>query len=268
MTLSIDHESLRILANMEEPMSLDHIKRIAALNSPLANFLKPFATDEFYHRKWDFDGNAVIDDFWSFDADASATGFAAPITQLQGGAVQGATGVTDNGGLAMIGQPILRGDEIVIMKARFKVSAVTGLSFEVGLVDAVTDRTLPVISDIDTPANGSNGASDLAVVHMDTDQTLATMAFAADGSTSGMDCQKTALGTLVPTADTYMKIMVAVYNNTAICIVDGERDYRKTLGPNAVEGGTLLAPWLYFRTRNTTSKTVTVDFVELMGGRG
>lgn len=267
MSLSTEHEGLRLLANMEEPMSLDHIKKIQALNSPLAQFLKPYAIDEFYHRKWDFDGNAILDDFFTLDASPTATEFAPSSPQIRGGALVGTTGTTDNGAVSILGEAVVRGDEVAIMKARFKVSAITSLQFEVGLVDAVTDRKVPVISDVDTPANGSNGAGDLAVIHMDTDQTLATMAFVADGSTSGMDCQKSNLGVLTPTADTFMKVMVAVYGNNAVCIVNGQRTYRKILD-SSIEGGTLLKPWLLFRSRaGSASRTVTLDYVELMGGR-
>lgn len=267
MTLSIDHEGLRLLATMEEPLSLDHLKKIAALNAPLIQFLKPFATDDFYHRKWDFDGDATIDDFWTFDADATATGFAVPSPQQLGGVVTGSTGATDNGALSMFGTPVVKGDNVAIMKARFKVDEVDNLEFEIGFANAITDKTLPAVGDIDTPANGSNGAADIAVVKMDTDQTLKTMSFVVDGSTTGMDCQKSDLGVLTPTADTYMKIMVAVYGDNALCIVNGERAYRKVIS-NCIEGGTLLAPWLYFRCRaGTDAKAPTVDFVEVMGGR-
>jgi hypothetical protein len=265
MTLTIDHESLRLFALHDDPFSLDHIKRIGALNSELANFLKPLSKD-FYHKIWDFDGDALVEPALSFFADANATPFDIPATQELGGIVSGATGTTDNDAISILGPAIVNGDNIAVMRARFKVSAVTSLSFEIGFVNAVTDKTLPVVTDVDTPATG-NGGTDLAVVHMDTDQTLKTMAFVVDGSTSGMNAQKENIGVLTPTADTYMDILVGVYGNNAVCNVNGKRAYRKVLGPDAIEGGTLLRPWLYFRTRTTASRTVKVDRIELFGGR-
>ena len=261
MALS-EHASLKSLAQLASPLSFAHIKLIEPLNGKLASFLKAFAKEDVYCRQWEFDGNAVIDDFWTFDADATATGFAVPATQELAGVLTGATGATDNGALSMIGVPVVSGDKKAYFHTHFSLSAITDVQFEVGLVDAITDRTLPAVSDIDTPANGSNGAADFALVHMDTDQTLQTAALVVDGSTAGMDCTKSNL-LWTPTAATMHCVRIWTDANDVVWEIDHSRTYRKSIS-GEFEGGTLLAPWLYFRTRTTTTRTVKVDMVELM----
>ena len=265
---NVEHRTIKGLGLHDKPLSLSHVKDITPWSSHLANFLKGFASEDVYYRKWDFDGDAVIDDFWTLSADATATGFDQPTTQEHGGIISGATGTTDDGAVSMRGPAVVKGDNRAYLHVHASFSAITSLQFEVGLIDAVTDATLPVVSDVDTPANGSNGAADLVVVHMDTDQTLQTMALVVDGSTSGMNCQKVNFGTLTPTAATMMCFRVFVDGNSVTSIIDNKRAYRKSMGPNAIEGGTLLRPWIFARCRaGSANRTVKVDLVELMGER-
>lgn len=261
MTTVAEHKTLKSTGLHDEPLSFNHIKKWTALNSDLASFLKALANEDVYRRTWDFDGDAVIDDFWTFYEDATATGFTYPSTQELGGILQGATGTTADAGLGMLGQAVLKGDKRAYFHAHLSISAVTEFQCECGLVDAVTDKTLPVVTDVDTPAVG-NGAVDVAVFHIDTDQTLDTAAFVVNGSTSGMADTKSNISTYTPTAATMFCVRIILDENDAYCVVDNKRSQRVSIGGN-VEGGTLLAPWIYVRTRDTTGKTVKVDMVEV-----
>ena len=263
-TTVTEHKTIKGV--VDRAFDFNGLKKVAALNSELAMWMRQMATDKVFYRKWDFEGSALLDDFWTSAADAGATEFGPPATQLLGGVLQGATGTTDNAGIGLYGTPILKGDNRAYLHTRFKLSAVTGFQMEVGFIDAITDATTPVISDVDTPANGSNGAAEIAVVHLDTDQTLTTAALVVDGSTTGMNAAKTNLGTFVPTAATYVDLKMVIDGNDVTVIIDNKRSLRATK-TFAIEGGTLVMPWLYFRTRNTTSKTVDIDLIEIMGER-
>lgn len=261
-----EHKTIKGLGLHDEPLSFSHIKQITPIQSHLANFLKGFASEDVYYRKWDFDGDAIVDDFWIMDGDTGSSLFSPPATQELCGVLSGATGATDNNAISMRGQPVIKGDKRAYMHAHFSLSAVTSVQFEVGLIDAVTDATAPVITDVDTPASG-NGGADIAVIHLDTDQTLTTAAFVCDGSTTGMNCAKTTLSpAFTPTADTMVCVRILVDVNDASLIVDNKRVYYVTKSKN-IEGGTLLMPWLFFRTRVATTRTVKIDMVEIMGER-
>ncbi len=259
-----EHKTIKGVGLHRSPHSFAHVKDITPLNSHLANFLKAFASEDVYYRKWEFDGNALIDDFWTLASDATATDFTVPSPQELGGVLLGSTGATDNGGLSMRGPTVVKGDKRAYLHVHFSVSAITSLQFEIGFIDAITDPKAPVITDVDTPASG-NGASDIAVVHMDTDQTLKTMALVTDGVTTGMACGKVNIGTLTPTAATEMCIRLMVDVNDVSCWVDNQRSYYKGRGPNVIEGGTLLMPWIFFRTRVATNRDVRIHMVEIMG---
>ena len=260
-----DFETLRNLAARGHFMSFDHIREFDKLNSDRAEFLKLLATEDVYRRTFEFDGKDLLDDFWTFDRDTTATSFALPSTKLLGGAISGNTGATDNGAISMRGPLIYKGDNYCGMHVHWKSDVVTNLQFEIGFIDAVTDATLPVITDVDPPASG-NGGADIAVVHMDTDQTLTTMALVADGSTSGMACTKSNIATLAPTAATYQCIRMQLYANHVQVIIDNQRNYWKALREN-VEGGTLVMPWLFWRCRSAAAKAIDIDFVDVWGMR-
>lgn len=247
-----------------DSLSFNHIKQFAALNSELANYLKPFASESAYYRKWDFDGDTVIDDFWTLDADTTATGFAIPAAQELAGVISASSGATAEGAVSMRGPRIFKGDKRAAMHVHFKLDDVVDIQFEMGFVDTLTDWTLPAITDVDTPAAG-NGVGDAALVHLDTDQTLKTMALVGDSSATAV-CTKTDIGTVAPTANTVMCVRVFLDVNDIAVFVDNERAHYKVLS-DGVEGGTLLRPWVYFRTREADAIAPTIDLIELMGER-
>lgn len=205
----------------------------------------------------DFLGDTIDTNNWLLSKDTGATSFA--ISAAANGEAAGATGTTDNDGYSIIGSAIWKGDLNCGFEARVKSSLVAGFQMEIGLIDAATDKTLPVVTDVDTPAVG-NGGGNVAVFHIDTDQTLTTMAVVTDNESA---VAKEDVSTFTPTADTYNTYRIQLTGNGVqwfIFSASGQLLHEGG-GDLAVEGGTLVAPWVYHRTRNTTSKAATIDYI-------
>lgn len=244
------------------PTNILHVPSRAVLRkklggkSPLYEFLDYYAFRSTKFKYFDFLGDTIDLDYWAV-ANSGGTGvanFAAAV--IDGGAIRGNTGTTDNGSQSLVGPIIYSGDRNCGMWARVKFDVVTGQNWEIGFIDAVPGSNGPGVSDIDTPAFT---AADSAVLHRDTDQTLTTMAFATNGSTAGQPDQATTLtGITVPTAAVYMDVIVQLEGNNAYCFVGDTTSGYTTVSHNTdtdghVEGGVLLAPWVYVRTRSTTA---------------
>ena len=148
------------------------------------------------------------------------------------------------------------------------------LARSIGFTDALSDETLPAVTDVDTPATG-NGATDVAVVHLDTDQTLTTAAFVSESTGSAFACQKVNLGTWTPTAATYYTVRVQLATNNAFCKVFDSSDPRRPILvangekglTSALEGGTAVRPHMLFGTRNTSAKVVDIDLIRVWQDR-
>ena len=238
---------------------LDLARVFGSAGGQLAQLLYPLAWEDFVFEKDDFVVSTLNSDMWTLAVDGGTT-FAIPGTRIVGGAVSGATGVADNDGLSIrLNSAILTGNRGGGMACRFRSDTVSGFQFEIGLTDTLTDFTLPGVTDIDTPAVG-NGSTNLAAVHMDTDQTLTTMSFASyDGTTAAKDD----LGTLTPTAATWMTVIVQMIGTTPICIIDRAQEGSAGFGVlNAgISQTALMLPYAYFRTRNTTTKNIDIDYI-------
>jgi hypothetical protein len=215
------------------------------------------------------------DDFFKFDSsiwttatDTGATAFA--FNAQANGAARGSTGTTANNYAGMLGPRIFLGDKLCGVAFRFKISAVTNVNFEMGFVDALTDGTLPAVSDVDVPTVG-NGAGDVAVIHLDTSQTLKTAALVTKGSTSGMSAVKTNLGTWAPSATTWYWGVVQLDDgdNVHAFVIDAEGDsilaqaHTSATVNHKIEGGTLVRPHFIGGTRNTTNKDYDIDAIVL-----
>jgi hypothetical protein len=209
---------------------------------------------------------------WNLAADGTATTFA--WAAAAGGTIQGATGTTGNGYFGINGDVLWSGDKNAGCAIRFKLDVVTGFTFELGFTDALSDETLPAVTDVDTPATG-NGATDVAVIHLDTAQTLTTAAFVGESTGSVYAAQKSNLGTWTPTAAKWYTAIVQLIGDTAMCAVyntDTAASPILQAGTNkslilALEGGTLVRPHFLFGTRNTTSKVVDVDLLRVWQDR-
>jgi hypothetical protein len=227
----------------------------------------------FQHLAFDSDG--VVTDFDDFNDEAIDARWA--VANSSGTAAQNATialaangtvtmlpGTTDNGSTSLIGPIKWNGDNNCGMEVRLKVSAITDIHVEVGFVNGVPASNTGAVNDIDTP---TVYMTDGAVVAVDTDQTLKTMAFVTVGSTTGQDAAKVNCGTKMFAVDTYMTIAVQLTGNNATCFIDGEQYSAAYDAEGNVEGGTLLGPWIFIQNRGTAARTLTVDYIRVWGDR-
>lgn len=185
---------------------------------------------------------------------------------VRGGVFQGRTGTTDNDATAIhCPNTFLDPADMPFFIISYSISALTGVQIEVGMSDPKSDEALPGVTDVDTPAIG-NGATDIACVHMDTDQTLTTVEVVGDGTTgSAVKSEGGALETaaFTPTAaDTYQTWVIGVRPNLMYALLfDGEKQIGAFSAQNGPDSGVLIRPYALFRTRNTTSKTVNIRYM-------
>ena len=251
-----------------------HNRWIERLGTPrgIAMALYPQFRDSTVFVEDDFIEDTLSTTRWNLAADGTATTFV--WTAAAGGTIQGSTGGTDNGYHAINGDVIWSGDKNAGCAIRFKMDVVTGFTFELGFTDALGDETLPAVTDVDTPATG-NSATDVAVIHLDTDQTLTTAAFVSESTGTAYAAQKANLGTFTPTAAKWYTAIVQLNGDTAMCaiyntdtaghpILQDGTDKSLVL---ALEGGTLVRPHFLFGTRNTTAKVTDVDFIRVWQDR-
>ena len=257
-----------------ESLSPGSTRFIEKLGTPrgIGKALYPYFRDSVVFVEDDFIEDTISSTRWNLAADATATTFA--WSSGAGGRIAGATGTTDNGYHAINGDVIWSGDKNAGMAIRFQMDVVTGFTFEIGFTDALTDETLPAVSDVDTPATG-NGATDVAVIHLDTDQTLTTAAFVSESTGSAYAAQKVNLGTWTPTAAKWYTAVVQLSGDNAFCAIYNtdtagspvlQTSTNKSL-TTALEGGTLVRPHFLVGTRNVTSKATLVDFIRVWQDR-
>lgn len=251
-----------------------HLARIpGGAEAPLGQFLQEYSVDNVRFLD-DFLGDTIDSNYWTTNAGTGATAWAIPATPGQGGTIECATGTNataSNRQINLYGPPIYLGDNNVVLEAYLKFSAVTALQFEVGFIDTYTTITtpVPVVTDIDTPSFAA-GAGDVAVVAMDTSQTLTTMALVCLGSGALNAGSKTAMGTLAPAATTSMRIRVALVGNNVTATVDrrGDSSTYQVTKQDGIEGGTLVRPFIYVgNPSSNSSRTATLDYVKVLMDR-
>ena len=252
------------------------LEKAMGLHSQLAQFLWPHSLSA--NRLFDdFNGEVIDLNLWSVPTGgAGGTIFAQRVADVEGTMIRGSTGTTDNTTVAIHSAANWFGDRNCMLETRFKLDVVTSLVLEVGFTDPLTDEGLTILSDIDTPTI-ANGATDVAIVCMDTDQTLITMAFVTEGSTASMVPTKTDLGTRVPVAATWMTIRVGIIDNAAFCQVFDSDDpqnlvlleeaYHGDAVASQTEGGVAMEPHILIGTRNTTAKVMDIDYILLVQDR-
>ena len=220
--------------------------------------------DQVFHLD-DFLVDTLNLDFWVLSTDGTATAFA--ITPALGGTIRGNAGETDNGYLAINGPIIFSGDKNAGMEVRLKLDAITAVTFEIGFTDALSDETLPAVTDVDTPATG-NGATDVAVVHLDTDQTLQSAAFVGESTGSTYAAQKVNLA-FTPTAATYFTVRVQLATDNAFCaIFDANGAVVKEGSLSlALEGATLVRPHVIIGTRSVSDRVPDIDYIAVWQDR-
>lgn len=247
---------------LQKPFSRAHGRSMFGGSDPkkLVMLIKNMVFDYEYVESG-FNGALVAAD-WTTAVTAGGGPTAFAYSAVRGGVVQGLTGTTDNDATAIYRtQTFLDPADNPFMIIRWRSNVVTGLSFEMGFSDPKTDEALPGVTDVDTPAVG-NGVTDILSVHMDTDQTLTTAALVGDGTTGAP--AKTDIGTFTPTAATWQTYIIGVRANLGYCAIwdglgsQGNIIYSVSNGPDS---GVLVRPYALFRTRNTTSKTIDIDYI-------
>ena len=216
----------------------------------------------------DFIGDTLNLDSWIVGETGTGTVFGAPATGIVGGAITGITGATDNNAEVIYGHRVWAGDNNCVLEMRARLNVIGANAFEVGWIDSAADLTLPVVSDVDTPAFQGTLA-DAAVLHYDTDQTLVTMALVSEGSTANMNATATTLSpTFVPTVDTFHRYRVGIAGDIPYALVDGGRHTTGTgVLAQRTEGGSLVRPWLAVRTRAAAAVTTNIDYIWMFQDR-
>lgn len=253
------------------PMALGSVLDPAVLRAML--FPNAWQSNRFVLD--DFEGDTLNTFLWAVDGDTGTTSFAIPAagSTVAGSIISGNTAADDNEAISIYGHPTLSGDKNAGMAVRFKFDDVTDIFFETGLTDPLTDYTLPAINDIDTPTI-TNGAVTVAVIAMDTDQTLTTAALICDGDAT-YATSKVNFGTWAPTADVwYTAIIQTNTNDVRAYIYDTDTPgapvlvaggfQEKLLG---FEGGTLVQPWFIAGNRTTDGGLPVLDFMAYWADR-
>lgn len=252
-------------------LALDTLRKTMGGKSDLYEFLSMYATRDIQYECFEFTGSSgglANGEYWILET--SGTGNANfAITVASGGYAQGDTGTLDNGTTALFGPIIYSGDENCGMEVRMQSDAVIEANMETGFTDAIEGSNASAVSDVDTPAAT---ASDLAVVQYDTDQTLTTLAFVTDGSTASQNVAATTFVTTTAlTAGSYGDFRVQCVGNHAAAwmngILEADHNVANTQAAGALEGGVLLMPFVYWRTRSTTAKFPKIQYLSVWQDR-
>ena len=245
---------------LQKPFSLVHARSMFGGADPkkLAMLIKNMPFD-YGCLESEF-GGAIVAADWTTAVTAGGGPTAFAYAAVRGGTAQGLTGSTDNDATAIYRtQTFLDPADNPFLIIRWKANAVTGFSFEIGFSDPKTDEALPGVTDVDTPTVG-NGVTDILCVHMDTDQDLTTAALVGDGTTGA--AAKTNIGTYTPTGGAYQTFVLGVRANLGFVKVwDGAGFVGEYSVSNGPDSGVLVRPFAMFRTRNTVSKTIDIEYV-------
>lgn len=233
-------------------------------------FLRAFlARNAFHDMRFDgddFEGDTINLDKWIVTGDAGTTDFAVTATNTVARSTIVANTASDtNEFVAIYGHCNLSGDKNAGMAVRWMMNDVTDVAFEIGFSDPLTDYTLPAVNDIDTPSV-TNGATDVAVIVMDTAQTLTTAALM--GANAGT-VTKANLGTWAPTASQFYTtiiqldgndIFTATYNTTTPSAPVLQSGTEKSLVAGIL-GSVLVEPRVTFGNRTTDGYLPEIDFI-------
>jgi hypothetical protein len=263
---------------MNYPASRAHLTYFDSANGALSRFLYPFAWRDCVFLFDDFWGDAIMGPWWTAGA-TNGTAFDEPATQLANGVTRGITGTGAVGDeVVLTGEAIWSGNNQVGFEVRFKSDVVTDTKMQTGLTDPTTNITSSIINDIDTPTI-QNGATDVALVGYDTSQTLTTMGFITDGSTTNMNTTKTNLGTRVPTAAEYMGVRIQLSRTATnvaaskVVLLNASGGITETAVhgdalASQINGAVLVKPWFYWENvTNATAQTIDLDYIAIWQDR-
>ena len=248
------------MLNVQKPFSLLHYANVNNLDPRRLLLAAPNLFSSFYYEREEFTGTIVAADWTVGNTGTSPTNFA--YNAQRNGAVQGATGTTDDNSIAIY-KPNVAFDSAdnPVWFLRWRApAAVSSFAFEIGWSDAKTDETLTSVSALTDVAAAvptvGNGITDYGLVLMNTDLSLTTAALIGDGTTG------TVLGNRLspvwtPTASGIIDMIIGISANLTKCqIWDSGAfigEYNVLNGPDSA---TLVRPSAVFKTLNTTSKTI------------
>ena len=245
--------------------SLAHARSSFAGTDPkrLALLIKNMPFDYGYIED-DFTGALVTAD-WTTALTAGGGPTAFAFSAVRGGVVQGNPGATlDDATAIHRAQTFLDPADNPFMLIVWNIATVTNLQFEIGMSDPKADEALPGVTDVDTPAIG-NGATDLVAIHMDTGSTLTTAELVGDGTTGAAAVSagpSLATAAYTPTGGTNQTMLIGVRANLGYAhIWDGDKFVGSYSVGNGPDSGVLIRPYAMFRTRNTTTKQVQIDYI-------
>lgn len=251
--------------------------RTLANNIHRPDFLKPFLSRlSFFDKRFiidDFEGDTLNTDLWITSGDTGTTAFAMQATNTSDDSIITAdTAAEDNEFVTIYGHCNWSGDKNCGMAIRWKLDDVTDIALEFGFSDPLSDYSLPAINDIDTPSI-TNGAITVAVVAMDTDQTLKTTALILDGNTT-YATSKTNLGTWAPTAAQWYTTVIQCIGDTVFTATYNTTDPAAPIlqaGTNksasGFEGGTIVEPRFTVGNRTTDGGLPAIDFIAVWQDR-
>lgn len=255
-------------------LSLDTLRRTMGGKSDLYEFLSQYATRDVQLEKHEMTGQGglVSGEYWTFANSGGTSVLNYATVVASGGYIQADTGTTDNGSVSLVGPIIYSGDLNCGMEIRLQLDDITLANFEFGFIDAVPGSNGPGISNIDTPAMT---ASDGALIAYDTDNTIDTFAFATDGSVANQNVAATTFAAPASTIfvnNTWLTFRVQIVGNFAACWTNGilaaVHDAGTTQSVGALEGGVLLAPWFYARTRESgVARFVRIQYMTIWQDR-
>jgi hypothetical protein len=261
--------------NKIRPSGQQHIDGFTSSESELAKFLYPLRWRSTLFVNDDFTGNTLDTSKWTIAKIASnGTNFAPSGTQLANGTI---TGITGNGAAAdhvnIRSSLIWLGDNNCGAEIRLKIDNVDDIEWQFGITDALTSYTSTpsMLNDIDTPTV-TNGFADGGFIGQDTGQTLTTMAYITDGSTSNMNTTKTNLGTRTFVNATYLTLRVqlaktaSAVSASSCYVLDANGALLESAShggelASQIKGDVLLHPIFYIQTLTTASKTVDIDYI-------
>lgn len=249
---------------------------------------------DVFFKDLDFGDTTMNGDPWTKSADGTATTFTADVT-VPGGAIKGVTGTTGEGAVSLFGAPILQPQLNAGFEVSMKVSAITAIRLEAGLVNVITDKTLPVCTDVDgTPTFAAN-STEVAIMSWQTDDTIATPRFVGDSATYTTAKGATLMtpyqalpadqAAWTPTADTWFTLRFQCYGKTAsnatpsdsvsCAVFDDENnivafsmfDAIAGAGTGGLTDDAMLAPWIFCATTSTDSKDVHVRYARYWADR-
>lgn len=215
-----------------------------------------------------------FDDFWgdtiNLDLYAVANGGGAAVASFatnvaEDGTIRATTGTAgnDTASASIIGPTIYKGDRNILFIARFKISAITEVRAEIGLIDVVPGSTKSAINSLVTPTVNT-AVVDTALYVFDHTGSTTTSGFYTAGSS--FTAQKTVGTTYALAADTYAVIAIELSpSNSANFFFNGVK--AGAGHDNAVEGGDAVAFWARVSASNGTSKTMDIDYRAILKDR-